>query len=570
VTEPGGTASTTDSAGEGRPADAEAVDRIRATDDLEVSGYLEVARERQGDRSEREEPRPPREAIVIVDFGSQTSMLIARRVRELDVYCELLPHTADWERVKALNPKGFILSGGPASVHDAGAPAAPAYVYESGLPVLGICYGMQAMTAALGGRVSAGREREFGHAVIHHERDQGLLTDLPEAMPVWMSHGDRVSDVPPGFRVLASSETIPVAAMGNDAGLYGIQFHPEVVHTPDGDQLIRNFVQEICGCHGDWTPTNFVEQAVTDIRARVGKGRVICALSGGVDSAVAAALVSRAVGDQLTCIFVDNGLLRREEPERVVRTFRKHLSIDLRHIDATSQFLEELAEVVDPETKRKRIGETFIAVFEEAAKDLGEVGYMVQGTTYPDVVESAGSGTGGVTATIKSHHNVGGLPERMQFTLVEPLRYLFKDEVRKVGIALGLPQEMVYRQPFPGPGLAIRIIGDVTREKLETLRAADWVVMDEVKAAGLYGELWQSFAILTDTRSVGVQGDARTYGYVVAIRAVTAEDAMTADWARLPYDVLARMANRIVNEVEEVNRVVLDITSKPPGTIEWE
>ena len=570
MTEPGATASTTDSAGEGGPTDTTAVDRIRATDDLEVSGYLEVARERQGDRPEREEPRPPREAIVIVDFGSQTSMLIARRVRELSVYCELLPHTADWERVKALNPKGFILSGGPASVHDAGAPAAPAYVYESGLPVLGICYGMQAMTAALGGRVSGGREREFGHAVIRHEREQGLLTDLPEAMPVWMSHGDRVSEVPPGFRVLASSETIPVAAMGNDAGLYGIQFHPEVVHTPDGDQLIRNFVQEICGCHGDWTPANFVEQAVTDIRARVGKGRVICALSGGVDSAVAAALVSRAVGDQLTCIFVDNGLLRREEPERVVRTFRKHLSIDLRHIDATAQFLEELAEVVDPETKRKRIGETFIAVFEEAAKDLGEVGYMVQGTTYPDVVESAGSGTGGVTATIKSHHNVGGLPERMQFTLVEPLRYLFKDEVRKVGIALGLPQEMVYRQPFPGPGLAIRIIGDVTRDKLETLRAADWVVMDEVKAAGLYDDLWQSFAILTDTRSVGVQGDARTYGYVVAIRAVTAEDAMTADWARLPYDVLARMANRIVNEVDEVNRVVLDITSKPPGTIEWE
>ena len=529
-----------------------------------------MARERRGDRPARGEAKPPREAIVIMDFGSQTSMLIARRVRELNVYCELLPHTASWERVQALNPKGFILSGGPASVHDDGAPSAPAYVYESGLPVLGICYGMQTMTTALGGRVTGGREREFGHAVIHHEREPDLLAELPQAMPVWMSHGDRIAQVPPGFRVLASSETIPVAAMGNDRGLYGIQFHPEVVHTPDGDRLIRNFVREICGCRGDWTPANFVQQAVADIRAQVGDGRVICALSGGVDSAVAAALVHRAVGDQLTCIFVDNGLLRREEPERVVRTFRKHLAIDLRHIDAVDLFLEELAGVTDPETKRKRIGETFIAVFEEAAQDLGEVASMVQGTTYPDVVESAGTGVGGVTATIKSHHNVGGLPERMRLTLVEPLRYLFKDEVRKVGVELGLPPAMVYRQPFPGPGLAIRIIGAVTRAKLETLRAADWVVMDEIKDADLYGDLWQSFAILTDTRSVGVQGDARTYGHVVAIRAVTAEDAMTADWARLPYDVLARIANRIVNEAPAVNRVVLDITSKPPGTIEWE
>ena len=560
-----------DPAGLPAPADAPPVrERIRGTDDLEVSAYLEVARERQGDRPARGEAKPPREAIVIMDFGSQTSMLIARRVRELNVYCELLPHTADWERVRALNPKGFILSGGPASVHDDGAPSAPAYVYESGLPVLGICYGMQTMTTALGGRVTGGREREFGHAVIHHEREPDLLAELPPAMPVWMSHGDRIAEVPPGFRVLASSETIPVAVMGNDQGLYGIQFHPEVVHTPEGDRLIRNFVREICGCRGDWTPANFVEQAVADIRAQVGDGRVICALSGGVDSAVAAALVHRAVGDQLTCIFVDNGLLRREEPERVVRTFRKHLAIDLRHIDAVDLFLEELAGVTDPETKRKRIGEAFIAVFEEAAQGLGEVASMVQGTTYPDVVESAGTGVGGVTATIKSHHNVGGLPERMRLTLVEPLRYLFKDEVRKVGIELGLPAEMVYRQPFPGPGLAIRIIGAVTRAKLETLRAADWVVMDEIKDADLYRDLWQSFAILTDTRSVGVQGDARTYGHVVAIRAVTAEDAMTADWARLPYDVLARIANRIVNEVPAVNRVVLDITSKPPGTIEWE
>ena len=547
--------------------------RIRTSDDLEVSGYLEAARERSGDRAAQPPaPREPRESIVIIDFGGQTAMLIARRVRELNVYCELLPHTASWDQVRALNPKGFILSGGPASARDAGAPTAPAYIYESALPVLGICYGMQAIAAALGGRVVGESAREFGHAVIHHEREaQGLLQGLPEAMPVWMSHGDRVAEVPPGFRVLASSEAIPVAVMGNDeAALYGIQFHPEVVHTPDGDQLIGNFVREVCGCRGDWTPANFVEQTVADIQAQVGIGRVICALSGGVDSAVAAALVSRAVGDQLTCIFVDNGLLRREEPERVVRTFRRHLQIDLLHVDAAEQFLEELAGVTDPEIKRKRVGETFISVFEEAARDLGDVACMVQGTTYPDVVESAGSGVGGATATIKSHHNVGGLPERMQFTLVEPLRYLFKDEVRKVGRELGLPEAMVYRQPFPGPGLAIRIIGAVTRERLETLRAADWVVMDEVKAAGLYGDLWQSFAILTDTRSVGVQGDARTYGHVVAIRAVTAEDAMTADWARLPYEVQARMASRIVNEVPGVNRVVLDITSKPPGTIEWE
>ncbi len=552
--------------------------RIRTSDDLEVSGYLELAHERHGERA-GETPnvpdppgtRAPRETIVIIDFGAQTSMLIARRVRELSVYCELVPHTASWERVKALNPKGFILSGGPASVTSEGAPQAPPYIYESGLPVLGICYGMQVIASQLGGRVVGSQEREFGHAVIHHSSDaSALLRDLPEAMPVWMSHGDRIAELPPGFRSLASSESIPIAAMGNDSGMYGVQFHPEVVHTPDGDRLLKNFVRDVCGCRGDWTAVNFVDDAVARIRDQVGSGRVICALSGGVDSAVAAALVSRAVGDQLTCIFVDNGLLRREEPERVVRTFNRHLQIDLRHIDATDLFLEELAGVTDPETKRKRIGAAFIAVFEEEAKKLGVVKSMVQGTTYPDVVESAAVGSSGVTATIKSHHNVGGLPERMQFSLVEPLRYLFKDEVRRVGLELGLPEEMVFRQPFPGPGLAIRIIGEVTRAKLETLRAADWVVMDEIKAAGLYAELWQAFAILTDTRSVGVQGDARTYGHVVAVRVVTAEDAMTADWARIPYDVLARISNRIVNEVEGVNRVVLDITSKPPGTIEWE
>ena len=514
-------------------------------------------------------PQPARETIVILDFGSQTSMLIARRIRELDVYCELVPHTATWDQIEALNPKGFILSGGPASVYADNAPRAPAYIYESGLPVLGICYGMQLIVDQLGGRVVPAPAREFGHAVIHRsEPDSALFDGLPDALPVWMSHADRIAELPPGFRALASSESSPVAVIGNDASIYGLQFHPEVVHTRDGARLLENFVRGVCECRGDWTAGNVIDQSLRLIRDQVGAERVICALSGGVDSAVAAALVHRAVGQKLTCIFVDNGLMRREEPERVVNTFRRHLQIDLRHVDAGDRFLTALTGVTDPETKRKRVGETFIAVFEEVARDLGSVGSMVQGTTYPDVVESGPDGA--VTATIKTHHNVGGLPEKMAFRLIEPLRYLFKDEVRRVGQALGLPDEIVNRQPFPGPGLAIRIIGEVTREKLDILRGADWVVMDEIKAAGLYNELWQSFAILTDTRSVGVQGDVRTYGYVVALRAVTAEDAMTADWARLPYDVLARIANRIVNEVPQVNRVVLDITSKPPGTIEWE
>jgi len=546
--------------------------RIRTSDDIEVSTYLEIAREKVGEQPSEEAPAvaPARpEAVVVLDFGSQYSMLIARRVRECRVYCELVPHDAPWEQVERLQPKGFILSGGPASVYDSNAPLAPAYVFESGLPVLGICYGMQALAHQLGGRVAPSDVREYGHAVIYQgDREAPIFAGLPPSMPVWMSHGDRVVEMPPGFRSLAYSDNSPVAVMGNERGVIGLQFHPEVVHTPQGKAILENFLYRVCGCRGDWTPGSFIDESLRRIRREIGDGRVICALSGGVDSAVAATLMHRAIGDQLICIFVDNGLLRREEPERVVDTFRRHMRMNLIHVDAADRFLRRLAGVVNPEEKRKLVGEEFIRVFEAEADKLGRVDYIAQGTTYPDVIESAvGSNA---AAKIKSHHNVGGLPKEMTFTLIEPLRYLFKDEVRQVGLALGLPEEMVYRQPFPGPGLSIRIIGEVTFEKLEMLRAADWVVMDEIKHAGLYRELWQSFAILTESKSVGVMGDLRTYGQVVAIRAVTAEDAMTADWARLPYDVLGRISSRIVNEVPGVNRVVYDITSKPPGTIEWE
>ena len=624
------------------------------SEDLELASYLEAATadtpvraEPSSVRAEPVEAPQARETIIILDFGSQYSMLIARRVRECHVYCELVPHDAPWEQVERLNPRGFILSGGPASVYDAGAPQAPAYVFESGLPVLGICYGMQLLAHQLGGKVSPSTHREYGHAVIRWADDVGahhdapLHTGLPPSIPVWMSHGDRITELPPGFRALAHSDSSPYAVMANDRGLIGLQFHPEVVHTPHGKQLLENFLLRVCGCRGDWTAGNFIADSILRIREQVGDGRVICALSGGVDSAVTAALVHRAIGDQLTCIFVNNGLLRREEPERVVDTFHRHLKLNLIHTDATDRFLDRLAGVTDPEEKRRIVGETFIRVFEAEADKLfpdsggvGSVGaqhppkqtngqshldsppsdrpteaenaapstpartsarFIAQGTTYPDVIESGAHSTAAepasrpapsgasstvhsslltahskTAATIKTHHNVGGLPKEMTFELVEPLRYLFKDEVRQVGLALGLPEEIVFRQPFPGPGLAIRIIGEVTREKLDTLRACDWIVMDEVKSAAMYRDLWQAFAVLTDTRSVGVMGDYRTYGHVVAIRAVTAEDAMTADWARLPYDLLARIANRIVNEVPAVNRVVYDITSKPPGTIEWE
>lgn len=544
-------------------------DRVRASGDTEVATYLEVAGAREPGATLTPAPNAP-ETVVVLDYGSQFSMLITRRIREADVYSEMVSWDTPAAALSHLRVKAFILSGGPSSVYEDGAPTLPPYVVNSGVPVLGICYGMQLLTHTLGGRVEPSEEREYGHAILSlTEAANPLFKGLPGSLPVWASHGDKVTQLPPGFRGIAQSDNAPVAVMTDGAQYFGILFHPEVVHTPQGDTLIRNFLFDVAGCRGDWTAGNFVEESVAAIRKAVGGGQVICALSGGVDSAVAAAMVHRAVGDQLTCIFVDNGLLRLGEAERVVETFTRHMAITLRHVDATDRFLSQLAEVTNPETKRKRIGETFIRLFEDETRSLGRVDFLVQGTTYPDVIESASTGNN-AAVKIKSHHNVGGLPKDMRLTLIEPLRNLFKDEVRRVGKELGLPDEMVYRQPFPGPGLAIRIIGEVTREKLDILRRADWIVMDEIKKAQVYYDLWQAFAVLTDTKSVGVQGDFRTYGHTVAIRCVEAEDAMTADWARLPYDLLAKISNRITNEVREINRVVYDITSKPPGTIEWE
>ncbi len=514
---------------------------------------------------------PPRHAeeVVVLDYGGQYSQLIARRVRECGVFSELLPHHVGPAEVRRRRPRGLILSGGPASVYADGAPALDPELLELGIPVLGICYGMQLVARELGGEVQGAEVGEFGRSELTVRETGRLLRGVPREQTCWMSHRDTVFAPPPGFTALASSSGSPVAALESvERDIYGIQFHPEVVHTPYGQHIVTTFLEEICGCERAWSPESIVEDQIARIRAQVGDGRVICGLSGGVDSSVAALLVHRAVGDQLTCVFVDHGLMRLGEGEQVIRAFRDHFGVPLVAVDAEERFLRRLRGVSDPEAKRKAIGSEFIRVFEEEAARLSGARYLVQGTLYSDVIESGG-GTG--ASTIKSHHNVGGLPEDLQFELVEPLRTLFKDEVRAVGAELGLPERLVWRQPFPGPGLAIRVVGgEATKERLETLRSADAILQDEIRKAGLYRKLWQSFCVLPDVRTVGVQGDERTYGNVVVIRAVTSDDAMTADWARLPYDLLEQISSRMINEIREVNRVVLDITSKPPGTIEWE
>jgi GMP synthase (glutamine-hydrolysing) len=533
--------------------------------------------------SARERARtPPNEVrvdseIVVLDYGGQYSQLIARRVRDCGVFSELLPHHVSIDEVAARKPRGIILSGGPASVYAPGAPALDVRLLELGVPVMGICYGMQLLVHTLGGHVEEAQVGEFGRSELHVSEPGVLLAGLPREQTCWMSHRDTVYEPPPGFTALASSTGSPVAAVEDEArGIYGIQFHPEVVHTPYGQEILTRFLTEICSCEPNWSAASIVEEQIRRIRQQVGEGKVICGLSGGVDSSVAALLVHRAIGDQLTCVFVDHGLMRKDEGEQVIKTFRDTFKVALVAVDAETRFLEKLRGVTEPEAKRKAIGAEFIRVFEEeAAKLAGDVEdpaqparFLVQGTLYSDVIESGG-GTG--AATIKSHHNVGGLPDDLQFELVEPLRALFKDEVRAVGAELGLPERLVWRQPFPGPGLAIRVVGgEATRERLDVLREADHILQEEIRKAGLYRELWQSFCVLPDVRTVGVQGDERTYGYVVVIRAVTSDDAMTADWARLPYDLLETIASRMINELREVNRVVLDITSKPPGTIEWE
>jgi GMP synthase (glutamine-hydrolysing) len=516
------------------------------------------------------EREPATEEVLVLDFGGQYSQLIARRIRECGVFAELLPHDTDLERIRDRRPAGLVLSGGPASVYSEGAPELRRELLELGVPVLGICYGMQAMVQTLGGRVEGAEAGEFGRTQLTLADGGGrLLAGLPREQQCWMSHRDSVFEPPGGFEALASSPGSPVAALESiERGLYGIQFHPEVVHTPYGSRILERFLREIAGCEQEWSPASVVTEQVESIRAQVGDAGVLCGLSGGVDSATAAALVHRAVGDQLTCVLVDHGLMRKNEAEQVVGAMRE-LGVNLIHVEARDRFLGRLAGIDDPERKRMIIGEEFIRVFEEQAHELEDVRFLVQGTLYSDVIESGGDGR--AADTIKSHHNVGGLPEDLGLELVEPLRMLFKDEVRAVAAELGLPDRVVWRQPFPGPGLAIRIVGgEVTAERLEILREADAILQEEIRAAGLYRDLWQSFCVLPVVRSVGVQGDGRTYAYPIVIRAVTSKDAMTADWARLPYDLLERVSNRIINEVAHVNRVALDLSSKPPATIEWE
>ncbi len=566
---------------------ANAGHRVLAPDDAEVEAYLEVALDAPSpERAPTDRPASavdqPTETVAILDFGSQFAQLIARRVRELHVYSELLPFDTPMAELERRGVRAVILSGGPNSVYDEGAPHPDSAIWSGRIPVLGICYGAQLMALGLGGDVLPASRREYGPASVTITADDGLFGGIEREQPVWMSHGDSITRLPQGFHPTAQTDSTPYAGLADPSrNLYGIQFHPEVVHTPAGRQVLRNFVVGIAGIAQTWTPTSFIDSTVAEIRQRVDAhaaltgtaGNVICALSGGVDSAVAAALVHRAVGDRLTCIYVDHGLMRKKESELLRVTFEQNLGMRLVMVDARTRFLDRLAGVEDPEQKRRIIGDEFIRVFEEEANRLkstmGSIDFLTQGTLYPDVIESTTPETK-TAQKIKTHHNVGGLPADLRFQLIEPLRYLFKDEVRAVGLELGLPEQMVMRQPFPGPGLAIRIIGEVTGERLDTLRDADWIVIDEIKAAGLYRSVWQSFAILTPVRSVGVMGDGRTYANVVAIRAVTSEDGMTADWAKLPYDVLGKISSRIVNEVPGVNRVVYDISSKPPATIEWE
>ncbi len=508
--------------------------------------------------------------ILIIDFGSQYNQLIARRVREHHVYCEIEPPTIGIERITAMNPEGIILSGGPASIYEAWSPRVDDGIFSLGIPLLGICYGFQYLVHALGGEVKPAQKREYGFAELEIASPTGLLAGVKDRTVCWMSHGDAISRIPPGFRILASTSNTQVAAAADETRkIYGLQFHPEVAHTVEGKRILANFLFHICHCQPTWTMATFVERATEEIKEQVRDGKVVLGLSGGVDSSVTAVLIHRAIGDRLTCVFVDNGLLREGEAKEVEAVYRRNFHLNLRVVRANRVFLSRLKGVEDPEKKRKIIGRTFVEVFEGEAKKIKGVSFLGQGTLYPDVIESR-SVFGGPSAVIKSHHNVGGLPKKMRLSLVEPLRHLFKDEVRLVGKELGIPEEMVWRQPFPGPGLAVRIVGDVTPRRLSILRQADAILMEEIRAAGIYRDLWQSFAVLLPLRSVGIMGDQRTYEHVIAIRAVTSEDAMTADWAKLPHDLLGRIANRIINEVRGVNRVVYDVSSKPPSTIEWE
>ena len=517
-----------------------------------------------------------RQMIVILDFGSQYSELIARRIRETQVYSEVLSYRTTAEQLRQLNPKGIILSGGPNSVYDAGAPLSDPEIWNLGIPVLGVCYGMQLMVQQLGGQVTRAERGEYGKASLLIDDPTDLLTNVEDGSTMWMSHGDSCESLPEGFDILAHTENTPCAAIADhDKKLYGVQFHPEVIHSVGGLPLIRNFVYHICACEPTWTTAAFVEESIREIRAKVGDKRVLLALSGGVDSSTLAFLLHKAIGDQLTCMFIDQGFMRKGEPERLVKLFYEQFHIPVEYVNARDRFLEQINGITDPEEKRRRIGHEFIRVFEEESRRLGPFDYLAQGTLYPDVIESADTNvdpqTGErVAVKIKSHHNVGGLPKDLRFKLVEPLRKLFKDEVRKVGRSIGLPEEIVQRHPFPGPGLAIRIIGEVTSERLNILRDADFIVRQEINRQGIYHDLWQAFAVLLPVRSVGVMGDQRTYAYPIVLRLITSEDGMTADWSRVPYELLETISNRIVNEVKGVNRVVYDITSKPPGTIEWE